>query len=62
MDDMEVILMMSGSVTNVTVPIGHFMMISMMLVNSVDFVVDDDDDGDNIGESKRGTCHRYEGL
>ena len=32
----------------------------MMMIASDDD--DDDDDVDNSVESKRGTCHRYEGL
>ena len=52
-----------GPVTDMRVSSGHFMMV--MMVHSDDAVNDDydnDDDGDTIGESKRGTCHRYEGL
>ena len=33
---------------------------SMMMI--VIYDDDDDDDVDNSRESKRGTCHRYEGL
>ena len=43
-----------GPVAHTKVPSDYFMLVIVS--------ADDDDDVDNSRESKRGTCHRYEGL